>query len=108
MASYTAVVRAVLLLNWVVLMGVERQGLPRVACSLLKGGAKRSIRSVFKIRPTKHMGPGGSEMLLGRGYPCSTRKLGPWWPSSPPVVILLSWYQPMQREVALVCWRLVV
>ena len=35
-----SVVRAVLLLSWIVLMGVKRQGLP--------SGANRSIRSVCK------------------------------------------------------------
>jgi len=43
-----SVVRAVLLLSWVVLMGIERQGLPSVADPLLQGGANRSIRSVCK------------------------------------------------------------
>jgi len=43
-----SVVRAVLLLSWADLMGVERQGLPSVADTLLQGGAKRSIRSVCK------------------------------------------------------------
>jgi len=42
------VVRTVLLLSWVDLMRVERQGLPRVADTLLQGGANRSIRSVCK------------------------------------------------------------
>jgi len=43
-----SVARAVLILSWVVLMGVERQGLPSVADPLLQGGANRSIRSVCK------------------------------------------------------------
>ena len=43
-----SVVRAVLLLSWVVLMVVERQGLPSVADPLLQGCANRSIRSVCK------------------------------------------------------------
>ena len=37
-----SVVRAVILLSWVVLMGVERQGLPSVADPLLQGGANRT------------------------------------------------------------------
>ena len=43
-----SVVRAILLLNWVVLMGVERHGLPSVTDPLLQGGANRSFRSVCK------------------------------------------------------------
>ena len=43
-----SVVRAVLLLSWVDLMGVERQRLPSVANPLLQGGANRSIRSDCK------------------------------------------------------------
>ena len=43
-----SVVRAVLLLSWVDLMGVERQRLPSVADPLLQGSANRIIRSVSK------------------------------------------------------------
>ena len=43
-----SVVRAVNLLSCVVLLGVERQGLPSVADPLLQGCANRSIRSVCK------------------------------------------------------------
>ena len=43
-----SVVRAVLLLSWVFLIGVERKGLQSVADTLLQGGANRSIRSVCK------------------------------------------------------------
>ena len=43
-----SVVRAVLLLSWVDLIGVERQRLPSVADPLLQVGANCSIRSVCK------------------------------------------------------------
>jgi len=43
-----AVVRTVLLLSGAELMGVESQGLPSVADTLLQGGTNSSIRSVCK------------------------------------------------------------
>ena len=43
-----SVVRALLLLSWVDLIGVERQRLPSVVDPLLQVGANRSIRSVCK------------------------------------------------------------
>ena len=43
-----SVVRAVLLLSGADLMGVECQGFPNVADTLLQGGANCSIRSVSK------------------------------------------------------------
>jgi len=64
------VVRSVLLLSGAELMGVESQGLPSIADTLLQGGANSDIRSVCKygrhrwVRVSQKCGTGEASLAV--------------------------------------------